>query len=183
MGQIIDIAAATETEVTESPFLVANPLRLIPTVANQVVYGVNLAGRDARLGNYQRWEADGVKTTWTADEVVNLANADVATVTAANILRVVAKVNGVVLHRVDVLATPGAGEFKVQDNAGTNEIVFGDTYAAGTLIEVFLAPAAGETNAPVQITPATSVAALHYQVPSYQMVYGAEAFQIDRLTR
>jgi len=186
MGQqIITVAAATETELNESPFLVANPSRLTPSANDQVVYGVNLAGRDARLGTYQRWEGDGTKKTWTAAEVANLVNAHVdgGALAAADSLRVVVKINGVVQHRLAASGTLASGQFKTSTVGAVNQIDLFAAPAAGAKVEIFLAPAAGTVNAPAQITPATSTALMRYEVPATQVVYAAATFQIDRLTR
>lgn len=125
MAQITTIAATTATELNKSPYLVGNPVHL-ECVAGGTIYGVNLAGRDARGGKYQRWLADGVNVQWNKNTVVNLANADTSTPSAADMLRVIVKKNGSLLQRVAAATVPTTGQFSVTNGArGVAKVVFG----------------------------------------------------------
>jgi hypothetical protein len=181
MAQIVQILALVATELNHSPYLVANPVDLF-CVAGGDIHGVNLAGRDARTGNYQRWLGDGVETTWDEDTVVNLANAhdDAGALAAADALRVCIKVNGTLLNRVDSGgAAPAAGEFSCADDAGKMTVILGDAPAEGAVIEVFLAPETGNG----AIVTTTLAALTPTQWPALQVVYAEEAVTATRLTR
>lgn len=177
MAQITQIAATTVTELNKSPYLVANPVHF-NSVPGATLYGVNLASRDARGGNYQRWVGDGLTDAWNSDKVVNLVNAHVdgGVLAGADVLRVVVKVDGAVLQRVASGATPGAGEFKTHTVGGKTTITFGAAPAAGGLVEIFLAPAAS-------VNTKTLTANVPSEGPAYQVVYASAAAQAIRLTR
>jgi len=177
MGQITAIAADTETLLNESPFLPQNPTHW-NCVAGGHVYGVLLPGRNARNGNYQRWNGTGAKTVWTETELVNLANAhqDGGAITDATRLAVVVLEDGVPLHRVQSDAVPAAGQFKVWDDAGTAKITFGDTHAATVKLEMFLT----DTD---DISDLTLVANTPKEGTAPQVVYATEASTAIRLVR
>lgn len=176
MSQITNIAAATATLLNASPYLVGNPVHF-ESVAGGTLKGLNLAGRDARGGSYQRWNGDGSTTTWTPTAVVNLANAkgDGGSLDEDNILQVVILVNGSPLKRVQSDATPAAGEFKTASADG-GDLVFGDTLAVTDKIEVFLDDG---TN----ISDDTLVANTPKEVAARQVVYCTAACSAIRLTR
>jgi len=170
------VAADTPYELNVSPFLEQNPTEFY-SVPGATVYGVYLAGKDARSGYYQWWEGDGVTTTWDEDAIVNLANTNDdggALTTAANLLTVI-KVNDVVLKRVSSAGAPGAGEFTCADNGGKQEVIFGTAPALGAKIEVFIRTAVDKTY--------TLVATEPQEQPAPQVVIGSAAFQAIRLTR
>lgn len=181
--QIIKIAANTETVLAVSPFLPQNPTNYQAAAAAEV-YGVYLAGRDARDGDYQRWTGDGTKVAWTSTEIVNLANAhvDAGTLADEDVLRVAVKVNGEVLHRVAASATPGAGEFKT---SGTTTITFGEAPAAGAKVEMFLAgtdPSGSAEDAGI-INFTVPGDALPFQEQAPEVVYADAGVTATRLTR
>ncbi len=112
-SNIVALTAQTETELNASPFLVTNPAAW-RGLSGDIIYGVNLPGKDARGGKYQRWVGDGVRRVWDANEVVNLAKAPTtAAVTDANCLSAVVKVNGTLLKHTAINAAPAAGAFRI----------------------------------------------------------------------
>lgn len=177
MSQVIALTADEETELTKSPFIVDTPVRF-ESHAGASVYATNLPGRDARGGEYQRFEGDGSKTVWTSTEVVNLANAHVdgGTLDDDDRLRVVLKVDGVVKKRVAASATPGAGEFKTSGSSPIS-LTLGDTVDDGGKIELFLRDADDITTLTI---PANGVS---HEEAAYQMVLADAATTVSRLVR
>jgi hypothetical protein len=173
-SQIIAVAATTITLLNKSPFLPQNPTHG-NAVAGATVYGVNLPGKNARSGNYQKWRGDGVTVAFAPAAIVNLANAHVdgGSLGAADVLRVVVKVNGAVLQRVASGASPSAGQYKT---SGSGTLTFGSTYTAADVIEVFLSAAA-------DITTETLSANIPKEIVAKEVVYGSAAFQVVRLTQ
>ena len=176
-NQIIAVAASTQTELEKSPFLAQNPTNY-HSEAGTTVYGVFLAARNARNGDYQRWEGDGTTNVWDQDTIVNLANAhdDGGALAVADTLRVVLKVNGEVWQRVDSGGpAPSGKEFSCADSGGKITITTGDTPVEGAKVEVFLRSAMDAT--------LTLAAGVHQEAPAYQVVLGTAAFEVIRLTR
>lgn len=175
--QIITVPADTVVELDRSPFLPKNPA-LWQAAAPVTVHNAFLPGRDARNGNYQRWVADGNTDTWTEDEILNLVNAhdDAGALQPEDVLRVVVKVNGVVLTRVDSGGpAPGPGEFTCVEVAGDMTLTFNADLDAGAIVELFLC----------EPLPAVDLlAGVPQQARSPQVVFAdGEAFQAIRLTQ
>lgn len=175
MSQIRAIVADTETVLNVSPFLPRNPVRW-ESDAGATVNGVNLSGKDARGGNYQRWVGDGSTVAWTSTTLVNLANAHVdgGALSQADVLRVVVKVNGAILKRVAASATPGAGEFKT---SGSVTLTLGTAPALGAKVEFFLQAAADVGSSTI---PAGGVS---HEVAANEVVISSAAATVSRLTR
>ena len=173
--QIKAIAASTEVELNVSPFMVQNPTEWNGASGTEV-YGVNLPGRDARNGNYQRFIGDGSTVAWTEVEVVNLANAPVTMTDETDQLDMVVMVNGEVLPREIETSAPTttAGKWLVYDDSGDTTLVFGTAPAEGAKVEIFI-------NGTIQnITiPATGIV----EGPAPQVVIASAAVTAVRLTR
>lgn len=160
MAQIFTMAQATETYKTESPFQPGQPVQA-QSVGAAELYAVNSPGTnplrqgqgiDNAVSDTQkelRITLDGTSTTYTAANYPALLNASIATLTEANRLEVVAVLRGVgqrflgILNRVDVAASPSAGEFKIDSS---NNLVLGDAGNAGTSVELWMLDASDIEN-------------------------------------
>lgn len=184
--QIVAIAASTEFELNQSPFLPQNPTEWRGAAATEI-YGVYLPGRDARSGKYQRFlgELDGLalKDTWTEDEIVNLTNAPVVMTDETDQLEIIVKVNGVIVPRqIETVIAPAtapvvvAGFFSTYVEGGDTKITFGTAPAEGAVIEFFITAAADIVNITI---PASGV----IEGPAPQVVIADAAVTAIRLTR
>lgn len=158
--QIFTMPVSTETYKESSPFQPGQPV-MAQSVGAAKLYAVNSPGTnplrqgqgiDNSVSNTQkvlRITLDGVTTTYTAANYPALANASIATLTEANRLEVVGILRGVgqrflgILNRVDVAASPSAGEFKID---GSNNLVLGEAQNEGTSIELWMLDAADVQN-------------------------------------
>jgi len=151
-AQIFTMPVDVETIKEESPFQSGQPVQA-QSVGASVITTVNSPGTnplrqgqgiDNAVSTTQkelRISLDGTSTTYTAANYPALLNASVATLTAANRLEVVAILRGVgqrflgILNRVDVAASPSAGEFKIDSN---NDLVLGEAQNEGTSVELWM---------------------------------------------
>ncbi len=158
--QIFTMAVSTETYKEASPFQPGQPV-LAQSVGAAELYTVNSPGTnplrqgqgiDNAVSDTQkvfRLTLDGVTTTYTAVNYPALLNASIATLTEANRLEVVCILRGIgqrflgILNRVDVLASPGAGEFSID---GSNDLILGEAQNEGTSVELWMLDAADITN-------------------------------------
>ncbi len=151
---------ATETYKVESPFQPGQPVRA-ESVGASVIVAVNSPGTnplrqgqgiDNAVSTTQkeiRITLDGTTTTFTAVKYPALLNASIATLNDANRLEVVCILRGTgqrflsILNRVDVAASPSAGEFSID---ASNNLVLGDAGNSGTSAEVWMLDAADLTS-------------------------------------
>jgi hypothetical protein len=176
--QITPIAATTVTAIKRSPYMIGNPIHA-NSVPGATLYGANLPGKDYKYAaKYQAVAGDGSTVAWNSDKIAALltAHVDSGSLGAADVLRVVVKVNGSVIQRVASGASPSAGQFKTHTSGGKTTLTVGSTYAVGTSIEVFVIDAAG-------ITTTTLVANVPLEIVGTQVVYATAALQLIRLTR
>ena len=154
--QIFTMAVNTETYKNQSPFQPGQPVQASSAGA-AVLTAVNSPGTnplrqgqgiDNAVGNTQkvfRLTLDGTTLTYASADYPALLNASIATLTAANRLEVVAILRGVgqrflgILNRVNVLASPSAGEFSIN---ASNNLVLGEAYNDGTSVELWMLDAA-----------------------------------------
>jgi len=159
-SQIFTMAQDLETYKVESPFQPGQPVQA-QSVGAAELYTVNSPGTnelrqgqgiDNAVSNTQkvgRITLDGTTTTYTAVKYPWLSNASIATLTPANRLEVVAVLRGTgarflgILNRVNVLASPSAGEFSID---ASNNLVLGDAGNEGTSVELWMLDAADVTN-------------------------------------
>jgi hypothetical protein len=111
--------------------------------AAATIYGVNLPTKSLYPGNakYVKVKQPSAGTTITSTTYPGLANAQyvaAAALDATNTLRVVVKINGTIWGRVGSDATPSGDEFKTSESGGVVTVTFGQSVAAGSLIEVFM---------------------------------------------
>lgn len=109
-------------------------------VNNQGSYGLGSTGKP----RYLRIVADGSATTWTSTDYPALINGhdDGGAITNAIRLANVLVVNGLIKHRVQSDATPGASEWKIALSGGvytlTAKSAANGAYAAGTILEFYM---------------------------------------------
>ena len=151
-SQIFTMNVATETHRIESPFQ-PGQVAQAQSVGASVITAVNSPGTnplrqgqgiDNAVSSTQkvlRISLDGTSTVYTAADYPALANASIATLTDANRLLVVAILRGVgqrflgILNRVDVAASPSAGEFSIDSS---NDLILGESQNEGTSVELWM---------------------------------------------
>lgn len=174
MSQLVALAAGVETELTTTPFLANQPAEA-NSVAGGALHATNLPAKNARNGNYQKFNGPGA-TSITSTSIVNLANAHVdgGTLNDVDVLRVIVKINGVIQKRVAAAASPSAGQFKTS-GAGPITLTFGASIPATSVVEIFLREAS-------EIAAFTLVANTPQEVASYQVMRAVAASTVSRLT-
>jgi hypothetical protein len=140
--RILNFTTAQVKYCKVSPFLVGMPCKLTPAAgAASTVYRAYHPGTND-TARYARFKGDGSTVTFTAPSALTAAPTTVdASITDANRMQVIALINGSPIVRVGTDATPSAGQFKA---ASATTFTFGSTYAAGTVIEVFILSASGD---------------------------------------
>lgn len=155
---ILSLTAATEVLAgKQNPFTALNKV-FLQAPATPTIYGINRVPESLLqinnqggygLGStskprYLRIVADGAATTWNSTDypaLINLHN-DAGAITNAIRLATVLVVNGLIKHRVQSDATPGASEWKAAESGGvytlTAKSAADGAYAAGTILEVYM---------------------------------------------
>jgi hypothetical protein len=154
------MAVNTETYKKASPFQSGQPVRaesvgaaVLTTVnnpgTNPLRQGQGIDNAVATTQKVFRLTLDGVSTTYASADYPALDNASIVTLTAANRLEVVAILRGAgqrflgILNRVDVAASPNAGEFSID---ASNDLILGEAYDEGTSVELWMLDAADITS-------------------------------------
>ena len=183
--KLITIGAVAVTKNQTNPFRPFNPIRA-SSVGAGILFGANHPGRNTdryiRFDVPVSWDQAVIESgTSGAGIVINpnladgLIDANAGTVLAAEVLDVIALVNGQPITRVSFDDTVAAGEFLIRDNGGITTIDFGTAYGVGTKIEILLVGSA-DTGTGVTNVTGTLVAGVPQQVLSYGFVHaGASA--------
>ena len=158
--QIFTMAQDLETYKEASPFQPGQPVRaesagaaVLTTVnspgTNPLRQGQGIDNAVSDTQKVFRLTLDGTTLTYLAADYPALDNASIVTLTAANRLLLVCILRGIgqrflgILNRVDVAASPGAGEFSVDSN---NDLVLGEAQNEGTSVELWMLDAADITS-------------------------------------
>ena len=121
-----------------NPFLAGGPVTLRMPAAGGTFYGAN---EDNSAEKVAVIRGDGTTVLWDENDfpILDTAHDDAGgAIAAVDYLRVVATVNGQPIERVSSGGSPAAGQFIINDNAGTIEFETGTTYGVGTDIKVYV---------------------------------------------
>jgi hypothetical protein len=174
-ANLITFAADTPVESRVTTILPGQPVIAFAAAGTPTISGAEHPGRSS--AKYVRLVGDGTKATWTAAEVAKLADAhnDGGTLTTATILRVIARVNGVVRPRVVSTTSPSGTNFRVRNNSGM-EINFGTAPIAGAEIELFILDSTD-----IRTVQAIATANVEYQTTAARFMVATAACQIRGL--
>lgn len=178
MSQIVTLGT-TEKELGRSPFIERQLNVLFASTGTPSVYGTSHPGRND-ADKYLVLEGDGTAETFDSDDYPMLAEAHVAaTPGAADKLRVLVRVNGELLARVNAAATPDATEFKTTESGGVVTVTLGAAPAAGAVVEIMLRDA----NEIEQLTGGALVANVRNEVATPRFVVASGTCYLERLLR
>jgi hypothetical protein len=174
-ANLITLATDVPVESRVTTLLPGQPAIAFAAAGTPTIHGAEHPGRSS--AKYVRLVGDGVKTTWTQAEVAALVTAhnDGGTLTTATILRVVARVNGVIRPRVVSTTAPSGTNFRVRNNSGM-EINFGTAPLAGAEIELFILDSTD-----IRTVQAIAAANIEYQTTVARFMVATAACQIRGL--